>query len=91
MIVRPGPTNTARDRTWLINTRAYKNQTKKILCIIIFFAATYRHGWSVTELGTFFVYGEPWDISKVVRDKQRVHINILGLGPQKKYSSHATL
>ena len=33
---------------------------------------------------------EPWDISEVIRDKHGINKNIPGLGPQKKYSSHAT-
>ena len=33
---------------------------------------------------------EPWDISEVIRDKHGINKNILGLGPQKKYSSRAT-
>ena len=33
---------------------------------------------------------EPWDISEVIWDKSGINKNIPGLGPQKKYSSHAT-
>ena len=36
------------------------------------------------------VSSAPWDISEVIRDKHGINKNIPWLGPQKKYSSHAS-